>query len=302
MTSVKHRTEYPRCAAPRPRRPAAGAIRIVAWAITIASSAHAQPLGDWYGTMSNFAGPRQAHIINGVLSITPAVYDYESPIAVWHDVRTMGYFTGTDGAKYDLAGFPLGPTYTHPASLGDTYDGATDGTRNYTVEVGTGDVYSLDRNWQNPVFMFNVGHSSQGGIAYDCMTGTLWVANEGGCDASGQCGISGSVTNYKLDGTPISSTVFAAGSALLNDLAIDIDGTFWAHAGPLYQYDSSGTVLSTFSMNLGGDFIRGAEISCIPSPAGIALLSLAALAGTRGRARKPGLAPLRWCSNSQPNP
>ena len=177
------------------------------------------------------------------------------------------------GPEYNLIGQSLGPTYTHPLNLGDTFDGTTDGNWNYTVEVHTGDVYRLDRTWQNPVFLFNVGSSSQGGIAYDCATGTLWVANEGGCQGSGQCGVSGLATNYTLSGTPLGSAIFSPGSALLNDLAIDVDGTFWTHVtfasgDQLVHYDRNGNSLPSFAMNLGGDTIRGAEIGCVPEPAG----------------------------------
>lgn len=258
-------------------------------ALAAAPAAHAQPLGDWYGTMSNFNGARNAHIINGVFGISAAVTQAEGPIAVAGDVRTMGLWPTTGGALYDLSGAPMGPTYTHPASLGFTFDGTTDGVWNYTVETETGNVYRLDRAWQNPSFMFNVGVSSQGGIAYDCSTQTLWVANEGGCTAGGQCGITGSVTNYTLSGVPLSSAVFA-NSGLLNDLAIDIDGTFWAHAtfawgDELVHYDANGSNLGSFAINLGGDTIRGAEIGCIPSPAAAAVLGFGVGVGAFRRRR-----------------
>ncbi len=110
--------------------------------------------------------------------------------------------------------------------------------------------------------MFNVGVSSQGGITYDCRTGTLWVANEGGCRPSGECGVTGSVTNYTLSGTALSSTFFG-GSGALNDLTIDHDGTFWAHGNSasgaeLMNYDSTGAFINSFSFILGADTIFGA--------------------------------------------
>lgn len=257
---------------------AAGAV------LALSPIASAQPLGAWYGTMSNFAGGRQARLVSGVLTITPSITQAEGPIAVAGDVRTMGLWPNTAGARYDLNHAPLGPTYTHPAALDFTFDGTTDGTWNYTVEVNTGDVYRLDRDWQNPAFLFNVGVTSQGGITYDCRTNSLWVANEGGCSPSGQCGVSGSATNYSLNGSPIGSAVFAAGSALLNDLAIDVDGTFWAHAGTdLYHYDATGLPMGTYPIALGADTIRGAEIQCIPAPAGVAVLAACAAARARRR-------------------
>ena len=271
-----------RCVNPRPRWAFAGAA-----VLAVAAVAQGQPIGTWYGTMSNYNGPRQARVAAGVLAITASVTQAEGPIAVWGDVRTMGIWTNTVGAQYNLAHAPLGPTYTHPGSLGFTWDGTTDGQWNYTVEANTGDVYRLDRNWQSPTYMFNVGVSSQGGITYDCATGTLWVANEGGCGGSGQCVITGAVTNYTMNGTPISSTVFG-GSGLLNDLAIDVDGTFWAHAtyawgDELVHYGANGSGLGSYSINLGGDTIRSGEIATCPSPAGAALLAIGGLFGARRR-------------------
>ena len=242
-------------------------------ALALASAAEAQaPLGNWYGTMSNFAGPRQARVVGGAFFISPAMFHAEGAIAVHGDIRTMGYYTNTSGAGYGLNQAPLGPIYTHPSSIGNTSDGTTDGTYNYTVDVLNGNVYRTDRDWQNPTFLFNVGPTSQGGITYDCATDTLWVAGEGGCQPSGQCGTTGSVGNYTLSGAPLSATVFA-GSGGLNDLAIDIDGTFWAHAtyawgDELVHYAPSGGRLGSFPINLGGDTISGAEIAggCAPPP------------------------------------
>ena len=269
---------------PAPARPVAAGVLVLAAglvALAVAPAARSQPIGDWYGTMSNFGGARKAHIIGGVFGISGAVAQYEAPIAVAGDVRTMGFYSNTSGALYNLAGNPLGPTYTHPASLGRTSDGTTDGAWNYTVELDTGDVYRLDRSWQSPTYMFNVGDLSQGGITYDCATDTLWVANEGGCGGAGHCWITGAVTNYTMTGTPISSTVFG-GSGGLNDLAIDVDGSCWAatkfaSGGALVHYDSIGNNLGLFAIDLGDDSIRGADIRCVPSPASAAVLGLGAL-------------------------
>jgi len=64
-----------------------------------------------------------------------------------------------------------------------------------------------------------------------------------------------------MTGVVLSSTVFA-NSGLLNDLAIDVGGTFWAHGGPaLFHYDASGTLLGTHAINLGADTIKGSEIA-----------------------------------------
>lgn len=234
----------------------------------VTSSTFAQaPIGDWYGTMSNFQGPRQARVINGVLTISPAQFPGEGPIAVCGDVRTMGNYPNgisSFGALYDLNQAYLGTNYAHPASLPFTFDGTTDGTYNYTVDPATGNVYRLDRDWTNPVFLFNVDVASQGGIAYDCATDTLWVALEGGCQSAGHQGVTGSARNFSMTGTPLSPTIVLGGtSAQLNNLAIDLDGTLWTHRGTdLWHYTAAGVFLNTYPASFGGDSPRGGEISC----------------------------------------
>ncbi|GEM_PF-5059308 len=57
-------------------------------AMALASAAYAQPIGDWYATMSNFNGNRIARVSGGVLTFFPAVNVFEGPIAVSGDVRT----------------------------------------------------------------------------------------------------------------------------------------------------------------------------------------------------------------------
>jgi len=56
--------------------------------MALASAAYAQPIGDWYATMSNFNGNRIARVSGGVLTFFPAVNVFEGPIAVSGDVRT----------------------------------------------------------------------------------------------------------------------------------------------------------------------------------------------------------------------
>ena len=282
-SALSLRAPYP---SPAPARPVAAGVLVLAAglvALAVAPAARSQPIGDWYGTMSSFGGVRQAHIIGGVFGMSAAVFQSEAALAVAGDVRTMGFYTNGGGALYSLAGNPLGPTYTHPASVGRTSDGTTDGAWNYTVDLDTGNVYQLDRSWQSPTLMFNVGPSSQGGITYDCIAGTLWVAD--------RVGTAGAVTEYTLGGTPLGSAVFA-GSGFLNDLSMDTDGTFWAATkfawgGALVHYDPLGNDLGLFAIDLGAESIQGAEIRCVPAPAGAALLGLGAL-GALGRRRRAG--------------
>lgn len=236
----------------------------------------AQPIGNWYGTMSNFNGPRQARIVGGVMSISAASAQFEAPIAVWGDVRTTGFFSNGSGALYDGSGNMLGPTYTHPSNIGNTFDGTTDGLFNYTVELNTGTVYRTDRDWQNPVPLFGLGTTSQGGITWDASSNTLWVAQGGNAGLLGQ---------YTMAGALVSSTMLS-GTGALNDLAMDVDGTLWTHGNALEHFSTTGTHLGSFAMNLNGDTIRGGEIGAVPEPGSMLALAsgVAALLARRRRA------------------
>src|SRR3954449_8295842 len=75
-------------------------------------------------------------------------------IAVYGDVRTMGYSTTNNGSRYDLAANLLvGGPYTNNISGSQLHDGTSDGNFNYSVNYTTGDVLELDRNWANPVML-----------------------------------------------------------------------------------------------------------------------------------------------------
>src|SRR5262245_24052378 len=71
----------------------------------------------------------------------------ESPVAVGSTVRTMGYSSGLGGAEYTLGGTFTGNTYTNSTGYSQTYDGTTDGSRNYTVDYSTGDVLAGNTDW-----------------------------------------------------------------------------------------------------------------------------------------------------------
>jgi hypothetical protein len=111
---------------------------------------------------------------------------------------------------------------------------------------------------------------------------SLWIANYAGTN----------VRDYSLAGTLLSSFVANAG---VYGLAMDYsDNTLWAdNQGTLYQYDRTGTQLSTFadglSLNtLGAEFQFSA--ASVPEPGtaylGIAGLALLVFAKRRIRARK----------------
>src|SRR5690606_29787948 len=160
------------------------------------------------------------HVIqNGVIvrswSPLPGTAQYQYPLVVMDTVRTMGANAGEVGAEYDLNGTDLGPRYTHPTGPGRCWDGTTDGTHHYTID-SSGFVWRLDRNWTNPVQLFDAG--GIGSLTFDPTNGSLWVSQ-----FSTQ-----TITEYALDGTTLRS--FNTGHTQNMALALDhADGTLWLH-------------------------------------------------------------------------
>ena len=212
----------------------------------------------------------------------------EYAIAVSGDVRTTGPFIGVAGAQYTLGGVYTGVDYF--ATVGNLYDGATDGTVNYSVDFGSGRVYQFDRDWSTPTLLFNsgLGGGNALGITYDTGTGTLWVSEWNGT----------TVKNYTLGGTLLSSfsTCFNEIASLAYDSA---DGTLWmgtqsdlgTNPRTLYQYSTAGLLLSTETYAslvnknyLGGEFNVVAR--AVPEPASLTLLGIAAISGGVVRFRR----------------
>ena len=184
----------------------------------------------------------------------------EYPIAVTDTVRTLGPNSGDSGSQYTLGGTFTGTTYTNSAPSGDFYDGTSDGTSNYSVDFDTGNVYRFNADWSGATLLFTaVGDDL--GITYDPSNSSLWVQNYS----------DGGVTDFSLDGTVLGS--FSTGLSDTGSLARDpADGTFWCTSqdstGTLYQFNSSGTQLSSFTdptaagLNfLGGEFVEVPEPS-----------------------------------------
>ncbi len=235
----------------------------------------AQPIGDWYGTVSNFNGDRLAKVSGGVLSFGAAAHAYEGPIAVAGDVRTINFYPTSQGSKYDLALNYLGTNYAFASLPGRAYDGTTDGSWNYTVDVFDGHVYRLDRDWLSPVLMFSLGGAVSGGITYNSLNGTLLIAGPTG---------SGMVGEYMMNGLQIGGGYYGLGA--ITNLAYDVDGTVWSHSGSsLQHFTTGGTGLGSYAAPLGSnDYILGAEINSVPEPATLAALG-AGLFGLIARRR-----------------
>jgi hypothetical protein len=161
-------------------------------------------------------------------------------IAVSGDVRTMGYSTSDTGSRYDLAANPLpGGPYTNFIPLSQLHDGTSDGSYNYTVNYTTGDVLQFDRNWANPVVLFNATPNVPGAgwITMNVVDGSFWLSQWGGPDVVG---------HYSSTGTYLGG--FNLGFLGSVGLALDpVDGTLWTGDGSfkLHQYSQAGAPLQT---------------------------------------------------------
>ena len=216
------------------------------------------------------------------LSQTGMVSGYadESALAVAGDVRTMAYggLGSIQGYQYDLSGSYLGTTYAWNGP-GSWYDGTTDGTKNYSVAVSSGDVYSFDRDWQSPTYLFTTESSGGFGITYDGKNKSLWVTNTS----------TGFIQEYDFAGGLLSSfSIGGSGVGAYAGLAWEPStDTLWLAGGgysPYEQYSKTGTLLDTVSPSgLSGPVgFYGAEFD-IPAPGSLALLGLGGFAAARRR-------------------
>ena len=244
------------------------------------------------------------YIVRGTSVITNFRWSYgtycnnscEGTLAVTTVVSTNRVGSGEDGCCFALAGQYAGNSTLLNSSTGTSwtgtpplpgevanvfYDGTSDGTHNYTVEVasytGTGfgpiNVIATDLNWQNPVSLFTIPGAtinSYSGVTYDPTNNSLWIS---GYDTD-------VIADYSLTGTLLSS--FTTGLDQMNALAFDpADGTLWfiyAQSNLLYQYSTAGELLQSGTPRwlpqcclLSGEFAEAGP--AVPLPAALPLFA-----------------------------
>lgn len=185
-------------------------------------------------------------------------------IAVATQVRTLNYAPGRVGYEWTLQGVATGQTYPNPGLM--LRDGTTDGVAfNYAVTETPYAVYRFDRNWANPMRLFDAGAN---GITFDPVTQSLWLGNDN------------QLENRRLDGSLISSFTFPSqGFGPYAGLAFDpADRTLWyadyGGAGRLLQFSTTGVQLNVLPLDQQDYW--GLECA-IPEPASGVLMLLATL-------------------------
>jgi hypothetical protein len=211
-------------------------------------------------------------LIQGVTENSfPTSFTYGINIAVYGDVRTMGYSDTQQGERFDLAGTQIaGGPYTNSLANSQLHDGTSDGNYNYSVDYTTGDVLRYDRNWASPASLFNAsaGVVNAGWITMDVSDGSFWISQWGAVDLVGHFTSTGT-----LLGTFNSGVVGPAGLAL--DPA---DGTLWMgdYLYQLHQFSQGGTALQTvpYSVTGGGWYGMEFDTTPVPEPGSLALAAM----------------------------
>lgn len=201
----------------------------------------------------------------------PTSYPLGINIAVYGDVRTMGYSDTNQGEKFDLLASPVaGGPYTNNIVGSQLHDGTSDGNFNYSVDYTTGDVLRFDRDWASPTVVFNATADVPGAgwITMNAADGSFWISQWGGPDLVG---------HFTSTGTLLGS--FNSGVTASTGLALDpVDGTLWMGDSTftLHQFSQSGTLLQSVPYTLQGSWY-GMEFDTtpVPEPSSLVMAALA---------------------------
>ncbi len=187
-------------------------------------------------------------------------------LAVQATVKLFGQANADIGREYSTSGVLLSGQYVNPGVV-DCYDGATDGTHNWTISHNDFSnnfaVLITDANWSNLQIAF-VPNRRSSGITYDATDGTLWVANNvGGCDR---------VQHYTTGGALLGEFAVNLTSGGGYGIALDpADQTLWltgafGTAGSIFQYSKAGAFLQQVNVPGLTTNILGIEFASLPSP------------------------------------
>jgi hypothetical protein len=143
-------------------------------------------------------------------------------LVVQSTVKMFGQYSGGVGREYDYNGALLAGQYPNTGFV-DCYDGATDGTRNWTISHNDFSnnfaVLVGDSNWGGMAVAF-VPTNRSSGITYDASDNSLWITNNvGGSDK---------VQHYTTTGTLLGEFSYSWISGGGYGIALDpADQTLW---------------------------------------------------------------------------
>ena len=144
-------------------------------------------------------GPNGLYAIQGGAltgSYTSASNAYA--LAVGSTIRTLGYCCNLSGTEYTLGGTVIGSTAVNGNTSYGFYDGTSDGTSNYAVGYGSGQVFRAGLDWSGLTPLFSLASTNILGSTYDSRNNTLWFSTLGNSGNE-------TIYQYAMNGTLLSS-------------------------------------------------------------------------------------------------
>jgi hypothetical protein len=239
-----------------------------------AASLATGPLGAW---MLTDGDAKKDALIQGT-SVTVFDQDPNSNLQYaiqWDPINNVFETVGRDlnqfGGVYQIDHTLVGEFGNYSTVEGQHTDGTLDTLDSFTYASNftTGDVIKyVDANFNSPsTSIYNAGAGNLFSITYDSVLDTLFL------------GQSGSITQIDKSGQVIGS-FNTLGGGPVRSLAYDaLDDTMWYlsyDGNTAYQTNANGDNLSSFAVNLGGNYFGG-EIAAVPGavPGPMALIPFA---------------------------